>query len=261
MTIWKPWEKETELCTDFCLWAKQFGWTPYAETAGWDILLVRNADGVQIGIEAKLALNVKVLCQVLEREKSYTAGRGPDYRAVLAPEPKTQTGLTMIARRLNITVIQAFQPYDYRTDPRFRPELPRVGGDRFYSSYSDDREWFERCPDERHELPEYIPDVTAGDKAPLQLTPWKIKAIRCAVLIEIKGYITRADFKALGMDARRWTDWWLTPAGDGKWLPAPGMPDFKRQHPVNYEQIKADAAKWITPAMAQGDIFTQGKLI
>ena len=32
-------------------------WMAYAETAGWDILLVRLKDGFQIGIQAKLALN------------------------------------------------------------------------------------------------------------------------------------------------------------------------------------------------------------
>jgi hypothetical protein len=40
------------------------GWTIYPETSGWDLLLVRG-DGVQIGIEAKLALNPLVVSQAL----------------------------------------------------------------------------------------------------------------------------------------------------------------------------------------------------
>jgi hypothetical protein len=38
----------------------------YPETEGWDILLVRVSDGFQIGIQAKLALNIGVINQCLE---------------------------------------------------------------------------------------------------------------------------------------------------------------------------------------------------
>ena len=66
---------EAALCADFITWVKaesgtqrRFGagrspvWTPYAETAGWDILLVA-ADGTQIGVQAKLRFNLKVIAQ------------------------------------------------------------------------------------------------------------------------------------------------------------------------------------------------------
>lgn len=71
----KTYSTEAELCTAFIDWVKAENgkargrdtapvWTPYAETAGWDILLAAD-DGTQIGIEAKLKFNLKVLAQCL----------------------------------------------------------------------------------------------------------------------------------------------------------------------------------------------------
>lgn len=60
---------------------------------------------------------------------------------------------------------------------------------------------------------------------------------------EIRGHVTRADFRVLGMDPRRW----LGPQG---WLLGdPGRPgeftrgdalDFDRQHPTVYAQVLAE---------------------
>jgi hypothetical protein len=42
---------EADLCAGFIAAATKGGsWTAYAETAGYDILMVRASDGVQIGI-------------------------------------------------------------------------------------------------------------------------------------------------------------------------------------------------------------------
>ena len=56
-------------------------WTSYPETEGWDLLLVRE-DGLQLGIEAKLALNLEVLVQALGRGRD---GVGPDCWPSSAP--------------------------------------------------------------------------------------------------------------------------------------------------------------------------------
>src|SRR5262249_52720467 len=96
---------EAEMCAQFIAWAQPLGWTAYAETQGWDILLVRNDDGAQIGIQAKLALNADVLNQVLEGRWDAMHGRpGPDFRAVLVPRSKTGK-LTLACSHLGITVI------------------------------------------------------------------------------------------------------------------------------------------------------------
>jgi hypothetical protein len=93
------------------------------------------------------------------------------------------------------------------------------------------------------------PNVAAGSPAPIQLTEWKIAAIKIAITLEIRGHLTRADFKHLRIDHRRWlapgNDWLR--AENGKWV-RDRMPNFRAQHPRVYEEIKAEAAKWMKPA-------------
>ena len=87
---------EADLCAAFIAWVTECSgktiysrrcpvWTAYAETAGWDILLV-SEDGTQIGIQAKLKFNMKVLDQSIPDSWFAWHDRGPDYRAVLIPE-------------------------------------------------------------------------------------------------------------------------------------------------------------------------------
>jgi hypothetical protein len=238
---WKPWETEAAMVTDFCVLATHRGWTPYAETCGWDILLVREADGFQIGIEAKLSLNAKVLVQVLEHDR-WRAEEGPDCHAVLVPRPKSVNGLQTIAARLGIVVIEGGGPAKYSAwkGSTFGPELPDLRGGLY--EYRED--WPERCPDRRHKLPDYVPDVTGGHSAPIKLTEWKIAALKAQIIMEMRGAITRGDFKALRLSPSRWTQFWLKSNREGGWIQTSNMPDFKAQHPANYEQIKADWPKW-----------------
>ena len=58
--------READLCADFISIVDKTGdWICYPETAGFDILLQRKADDVQIGVEAKLKLNAKVIARML----------------------------------------------------------------------------------------------------------------------------------------------------------------------------------------------------
>lgn len=198
-------ESEAAMCAQFCDWLKLKGWTPYAETAGWDVLAVA-PDGFQIGVQAKMSLNPAVVCQALEDDHWLGASNiGPDCRAVLAPASKTQNGLTRICLALGVTVIKAIGPGDLTKrgmvggQPAFTPELPSAR-DPWKM-----RAWFDMCTAERHQLPEYVPDVVAGASGPVQLTDWKVRAIK---------------------------------------LVAGKMPDFKAQHPRNFDEIAADFEKW-----------------
>lgn len=239
----KPFATEAALCAAFAE-AIPKSWTCYAETGGWDILLVRG-DGYQLGIQAKLRLNAEVLAQAIEGGQSYRAeSPGPDYRAVLVPWDDAQ-GFDTIAGYAGITIIRMIgQDYtikSWRRGEKFRPLLPAIGYE------FEDHAWFDCCPSRRHELPEYVPDVTGGKPSPLQLTTWKIAAIKLAITLEERGYITRADFKHIGIDYRRWISpqtGWLSVQGQ-TYVRGPHMPDLKKQHPVNYQQIKADQGKWM----------------
>ncbi len=239
----KPFATEAALCAAFIAALPPI-WVPYAETAGWDILLVRKADGFQIGIQAKLRLNSAVIAQALE-DGRWDADCGPDCRAVLVPHDDAGP-FDKIAAYVGFTIIRmsAGMP-KYRIGESFRPELP----DEKHQFWTGNH-WFELLPTRRHALPEYVPDVAAGASAPVQLTNWKLAALKIAATVELRGYVTRADFKHHEIDYRRW----LLPAygwlhqEDGRFVAGPRLSEFKAQHPRVYAEIIADAEKWMPPA-------------
>lgn len=242
-------EKETDLCAAFIA-SLPDEWQAYPETAGFDILLVRKEDGFQIGIEAKLKLNGKVICQVAEESsKWYVTRPGPDCRAVLVPDDASGE-LGGICRLLGITVIR--QNYtvesvkkrrtDYEGWDCIHPPLPRLHRD-----WSDDH-WHEFAPAERCHVPAYVPDVICGDKAPVMLTHWKIAAIKIVVTLEKLGYVTRHHFKHYDISMSRWTQGHWIMKGDGlRWVKGRDIPDLKAQHPKNYVEIENDYETWILP--------------
>jgi len=241
----KPFATEIDLCAAFLAAAPTDKWTAYAETAGWDILLVRKVDGFQVGIQAKLRLNVEVMTQALESGSHWCNEVGPDCRAVLVPFA-CAGGWGEIAAAVGITIIRVFTQADRIHGRHFRnfdPDLPDKLDD------TDDcyrQQWFERAPKARCRLPEYVPDVAAGASAPLQLTTWKIRAIKLAITLERRGYVTRADFKHLGLDHRRFVDAYQWLAVDGqRFVKGKHQMPFKAAHPRNYAEIEADAGKWM----------------
>lgn len=233
----KQFATEAELCAAF-IKALPDGWTSYAETQSWDILLVRDDDGFQIGVQAKLKLNVDVINQAIEDGSSWRE-HGPDCRAVLVPDDAGH-GFGKICDYVGLTVIRMKGEKGYRPawHRGFSPELPKR------SNWHQD--WHEMAPTHRHKLPEYVPDVAAGAPSPLQLTEWKIKAIKIAVLLEEDGSVTRKDFAHLRLDHRRWVaaGWLKTESGG---YVGNAMPDFRAQHPVVYAKIRADLDKWRPP--------------
>ncbi len=240
----KPFATEADLCAAF-IKALPKDWTPYAETGGWDILLVRNSDGFQVGIEAKLKFNAIVLQQCLEEYGWGAEHEGPDSRAVLVPDG--EGSLRPLADYIGLTVIQMRVPRGW-SGPEFLPSLPSEK-----HPYANDQ-WHEWCPAKRHRLPAYVPDVAAGNPAPVQLTEWKIKALKLLVLAETRGHVTRADFKFLGLDHRRWISaggWLRLTEKRGQYSIHSEPPmGLRLQHPRVYEEIKADAGKWLPKARA-----------
>jgi hypothetical protein len=227
---------EADLCADFLDWVKRESgsmrrgrripvWTPYAETAGWDILLVAE-DGTQIGIQAKLKFNMKVLGQSLPDCWDHWHDRGPDYRAVLVPERDgTHEAICACLGLMMFTPSPRGYAYDGK---EFGPGLDMdhsVG-------------WHYWSPLQRCKLPEFVPDVVAGASGPVQLTDWKVAALRVVATLELQGYVTREDFRRLKVDPRRWTgpSGWLKPGSErGQFVR--GALDFDQQHPVVYAQV------------------------
>lgn len=236
----KPFATEAELCSAFIAAAKKDcpEWVPYPETSRWDILMSCSKTGAQIGIQAKLKLNAEVVSQSLKAWGEWWQ-EGPDFRAVLVPYGETQAHIQTICDRLGITVLTQISEDQQKGRNWYSPVgLPR--GDGWYRDG-----WHQWCPEKRHRLPDYIPDVKAGDKAPLTLSHWKISAIKLALIAERRP-VTRGDIKALNMSPTRWVDrvsGYLTATPNG-YVPSKYMPDFKRMHPTNWEQIAADVDVW-----------------
>jgi len=241
----KHFATEAEMCARFIA-ALPEGWTAYAETQGWDILVVRNCDGFQIGIQAKLKLNAEVFAQALEDGGYWHEERaGPDCRAVMVPYGD-RGSFGKIADYCGITILSVNRPEKYRE--AFDPALPTM--ERRWSH----EDWHELAPATRHKLPAYVPDVAAGSPSPIQLTDWKIGALRIVATLELRGFVKRADFKHLKIDRRRWVSArWITnnDGRDGDHYTAGGMPNFKEQHPRVYAEIVADAAAWMLPIPAE----------
>lgn len=258
---------EAALVEEFCAWVEKWNtnrnrstskWTVYPETAGWDLLLV-NEDGVQIGIEAKLSLNAKVICQALP-DNRWVEATGPDYRAVLVPSRDVQGHFHPIASALGLSIITISKADRWGgTHVDVSPShLPDEA-----SGYDWDlRGWFSWLPAKRAPLPEYVPDVSGGKPCPVALTDWKIRAIKLIILLDRRGYVTRADMKHLGISPTRWTDAYhgfLTPDRIvGGYVRNGRTPDLRAQHPVNFVQIEADYATWApadAASLAQPDLL------
>ena len=233
---------EAALCDAFIADVNSMrGWIVYPETAGFDLLLVREDTGHQLGIEAKLRLNEKVIDQVLPSEWAdcYEGGTGPDWRAVLVPEAGGS-----IARLLSWAGVMIFTPrrdYGRRSDGTYGHRWNFDIGAR---RYANTPEWHDWNPAKRCALPEIVPRVAAGVPAPVQLTPWKISALRVLAVLELDGCVTRKEVQACGCHPARWcaADGWLEPLGGGRWARG-RVPPFDQQHPSEYAEILAKVRK------------------
>ena len=113
---------EAEMCAKFIAAIGPL-WTAYAETGGWDILLSRKSDGLQVGIQAKLLMNAHVVSQCLD-ERYQWGLTGPDHRAILVPSYATPFS-EKICQTIGITIItvQKGEKKYYQRNV-FRPLLP-----------------------------------------------------------------------------------------------------------------------------------------
>ena len=248
---------EANLCDCFIASLRAHGgWTIYPETAGFDILCVYDKTGHQLGIEAKLALNAKVIDQILPHQyMGYSDGvAGPDFRGVVVPcLTDANAG---IAELLKVIGIKVFTPERDWSGGRqewrfiFSKHGDMAGREPDRAEYDSgarpllawDMAWHDWNPPKRCTLPEIVPCVRAGVPSPTQLTPWKIGALRVLADLELDGFVTAKSVRNHGIDARRFcaTDGWLQMLGGGKWARGK-IPAFDVQHPAAYAQVLAEA--------------------
>lgn len=236
---------EAALCAAFIEYARAAGWVVYPETAGFDLLLVRPEGdahaGVQLGIQAKLTLNAKVAAQILPYVSAYGGGDdGPDFHAVLVGSIGGATGIAELLHRCGVATIAPASAYSYAYGFAW-PLQPGAEAQQHWQTYGDsDTVWSDWNPAKRCALPSMVPTVAAGVPCPVQLTPWKINALRVLATLARDGSITPSQIKKIGCDPSRWCrsgDAWLDPCGPGLYARSSRIPNLEAQHPLEYARI------------------------
>lgn len=244
-------EREADLCD---LFMRDFnampGWTCYPEAANFDVLAVHD-DGRQLGVEAKLTLNAKVADQILPmRNGDFFDKPGPDYRMVIVS--KITVANAGIAKMLSMLGVEVLEPSVSRTlngdeyGFSFHNLLEAAGQETsFGGQYLHD--W---NPGVRCYVPPLLQALPAGVPSPVQLTPWKEKAIQLVALMRHQGFITAKQIAAHGHAVTRWTQpldtkpaWLAKGSVRGHWIETVNMPPFDRQHPELYAVTVASIAR------------------
>lgn len=149
--------------------AREEGWVPYPETGGWDLILFRPGDELQVGVQAKLRPNLEVLAQTIRYGHR---SRGPHVHAVLVPS--CSRAFHEVAKKLDILVLLAPLLTGEHISARGRWTLEDA---------------VERAPRHSHLpgpcwLPPFVPEtLAAGVPGPRQVTEWKVSSAQfCAAV-------------------------------------------------------------------------------
>jgi hypothetical protein len=180
---------EKELCDKFSEHMRSYNWIIYPETCGWDLLLARNK--IQVGVQAKLKPNMKVITQALPNK--ITIQDGPHYRAVLLANNMKigyygmNVDFIKLCNHLKILIFVKHRYLDYQwiSGIHNRDKINDYANIdfRYYRWNTKKLEW----------LPPYVPEYEAGIPSPKSVTPYKIMLCRLEVLECQKGWICRDD--------------------------------------------------------------------
>lgn len=239
---------EEALCKLFAQEMEQLGWTVYPETGGFDLLLVWEPTGHQLGVEAKLFLNAKVVDQIIPDDfhtGEVRAPEGPDFRAVIVPcLTDASKGL---AKALTVLGIEVFDVSFNGGGLSFVPAVFRFIGKAQWTQQENpimlwDTYWHDFNPERRCTLPPMKPNVRAGIPSPIKLSPWKVGALKVLADLQLDGFVTARSVRLHGIDPRRFcaTDGWLKPLGGGKWGLG-NAPRFDQQHPDEFAALLQQA--------------------
>jgi hypothetical protein len=200
----KKYARESLLCQDF-IRQLESSWAIYPEAHGYDIFAVR-ADGTQLGVQAKLTLNIKVLDQVLPWR---SVKKLPDFLGVLVPDSSlgktTRDTGYRLCRKLGLILL---------TDEDVH---------RTRDIHNHGLRWHDGSG--RLPVPEFAANTAAGSPCPRTLSPWKIGAIKLGFLLLQKGKMTAAQMKANKQSPKIWLiKGWALRAKRGLYVRGPGSP-------------------------------------
>jgi len=198
-------ETEASFCDDFIAYCKAHGWTSYPEQGGWDIVLVRGH--VQIGIQAKLVANNKVLTQALPEDPQSTIG--PHYRAVLVGSFRGRTPAAKNSNREMFTrMARASKLLVFDPTPAMRQAWAARQGKLwlpigYHGNLSARRRvsvrwrWYRWRTRKLVWLPPFVPVHGAGVPNPVTVSPWKVAAVKLELVHIEKGYICLDDARSV----------------------------------------------------------------
>lgn len=201
---------EQALCYDFIIECIEAGWRVYPEYphSKFDMLLVAEEGcstkgvevGTQIGVQAKMKLNPKLMQQMV-RSHGHPTWRGPDYVVALVPAaPRTpaEKGQADILFALGhglFYVYSHFESHDRDRNLRRR----NLETTAFFGVRSNRK---------RVVLPEIYVWVEPGVPSPTSVTGWRQNAVKRVMALEGIGTFTRKEFKAMKpkLDMKLWLD-------------------------------------------------------
>lgn len=207
---------EFELCNDLIDLARNLNWKIYPEVSNYDLVIVSTTEkypfkiGDQIGIEAKLKPNVKVLSQIIEKMSDH---KGPNWIATLTPYITEE--FASVSKFLRISNIFAF---DKANDPVSQQKNKLRST---FKHFSNINRKFYKVP---LWVPDYEIDIEAGAASPKSVSPWKVKAVEFVININKNknGLMTSQDFRDYGVGNYQT---WL----DRGWIKYSGMKDGKHK--------------------------------
>lgn len=225
---------EADLCSHFVDVIRREGWVVYPETAGFDLLLVATPEvmahrpyshvglqpGDQVGVEAKLQANIKVLDQAMPK----AFGRsGPEFHAVLLPMENME--FMRVAARLGVLSIFAY--YRHPEASRLTIRWPN------FSLYA--RTMYE----EQCWTPDIPVETAAGVPSPRRISKWKLDAVRFCILAQKKEFVLSTDFTEAGLNSGTFVSrGWFVPAGKiGRMTKYVVNPDSKTAPHVKYPEV------------------------
>ena len=174
MILFKRYKLEKDMCDELASYARNDKWIVYPEQGGWDLLLVRNS--IQVGIQAKLRPNIKLLSQSIVPEEY----DGPHYRAIAVGNltQAERIDITKITKELRLVFI------DMSIHPTYwLYNSLSVAPIRHYRHFPKKPLW----------IPPFVPDLPAGVPSPKNVSPWKVSAVKLEIIAMNKGWVSIID--------------------------------------------------------------------
>lgn len=230
---------EAELCAEFTKVARANGWEVYAETGGWDLLLVWTGDapvlvydsghrelelhngpeegfsgsklaamedeielapGDQWGIQAKLRGSFEVIDQALVGVQWVERGRT---QRMAAPDFRS------------VLVPSASAPFLHICSHLRLGVVTPLITDVYRPTYR----WTTRL---QHTLPPIVPSWTGGAPSPKSLSHWRVQALKICARLRAGEILMRKDFKEYEINIKTFVQrHWILSTGHGQYVMNP----------------------------------------